>query len=552
MEQQTPNGFQPLVPAPDPMVNQMLQGPQAMPEKPVLVLHSPQIIGQQALRSIVYDFNGNLKDRIYSGIKDRDNGRYYLNPNEMCPDVIKAVQVAADCVPLDTMPIEQNWTFMLIMKGGSHDMRYVPGQNTTVAIGYVMSPDGDAPVSPYGAVNQNAVLVFTHCVSGNGIQSYSQTGGGTSLMAFGTDATGYAVAPASKDSLYVATPRDLLSIGLGIDSNGNNVSPETVDFLKGAHCVSIQNNENCPVGYKSDVSLRSPQEHLRTVANAVGSGTILSRNVAIDVNTEMGFPRSAIPTQLGAYHESVLSNIAAGTYCPSIGFNFNEVHTIGEIMTNLHADVKVVNLLDHPDHGVTMQAMVHPRLTASAFIMASTTAFMVKHGLLEVEFIWRGWSADPFGVHAGENTDFQMLGSGPVVQMDAASLNKIHAEFEMFWRLSIRPMLDLLGNGSQCYVSAHISTVNESIVDVQYYDDRSTIDDGFYTVSPNLSALFNPNVYDIKTFSANADQIANLTDNIGNKVSLDIVQDAQTPVGLPLDTPLNHQTVSPEVINPFS
>ena len=274
MEQVVPNEFQQPVQGPDPEITQILQeaGRPNMIERPILVLHSPQLIGQQVLRPIVYNFNDEVKNRVYDGSIKHGNGAYFLSPRDGSEDVLRASMVATDGILLDTTPIEQNWTFMFIMKGHNAAMQYVPGSNVTVAIGYVYSENGDVPVSPYGAINDNAILVFTHCLVGNSTADYGAAGGQVRLMAFGADATGCAISRTCGNPLYAATPKDMLQIGLGIGFDGSPSTPEVMAMKEQTYCLSNPTNGDL-VGYKIGSNLRSPQEHLYSLTRAIGSGT---------------------------------------------------------------------------------------------------------------------------------------------------------------------------------------------------------------------------------------------------------------------------------------
>ena len=530
-----PNEFQAPVGAPDPEVEQAIQsvGQPADKRRPLLLLMPPQLIGQQMLRPITYNFNENLKDRIYEGFHNKQNGAYYLNTKvDPSPDVINAAGVAADGILLDTTPIEQNWTFMFIAEGLGYGMEYVPGQNATVAVGYVLGNNGEPPVSPYGAIDPNAVLVFTHTLTGNTSAAFGSYGSLTNLMCHGADATGNIAASSSANELFAFSPKDMLSYGLGIDAYGDNTSPEMRDMIMRSHSLGAPNAAGDYTAHKFGTNIRSPQEHLLNIANSVGQGSILSQGsqIRVDPTTGMANP---IPTQYGMFHENVISNMAANNFMPSAGFNYGQAHTISEISTTFNAEIRVQPIADHPQFDVTPQAMLHARLTGSAYIQSAVSAYLVKNGMLEIQFVWNGGTPDPFGMNNPQNKDFIVLGSGPIIPLDKPALEKVHAGFELFWRTSIIPYLTLLANGTPCYCSAHISTVNQTIIDLQFFDDPTTMHDGFYTASPNLSAIFNPNVYDQKTFQANADQVAVLTDNVGSRVfANDILPDMQEPVNM--------------------
>ena len=550
MEQVVPNEFQQPVQGPDPEITQILQeaGRPNMIERPILVLHSPQLIGQQVLRPIVYNFNDEVKNRVYDGSIKHGNGAYFLSPRDGSEDVLRASMVATDGILLDTTPIEQNWTFMFIMKGHNAAMQYVPGSNVTVAIGYVYSENGDVPVSPYGAINDNAILVFTHCLVGNSTADYGAAGGQVRLMAFGADATGCAISRTCGNPLYAATPKDMLQIGLGIGFDGSPSTPEVMAMKEQTYCLSNPTNGDL-VGYKIGSNLRSPQEHLYSLTRAIGSGTSVSRGTPITTTPELGMPAS-IPTQLGVFHDNVMDNICASNYMPSLGFNFNEPHTIGEIKMTFQAIVQVCQLTDHPQFDVTMQSMVHPRITGSAFITSSVSAYLVKHGILEISFVWKGYTPDPFGIGNPNDQDFVCLTIGTALESDELSRRKIIAEFATYWRLYVVPMLTYLGNGSPCFCTATISTVNQTTVDLQFYDDPSTMHDGWYTTSPNLAALFNPNVYDQKTFRSNAQQMALLTDVVGNRVAMETLPEQQNSVAN-LQTPFAAPQPQPAYASPW-
>jgi len=503
-----------------------------------LWLYSPKTFDTQVIRPYVYQFNGNMVDKLSTMQDPRmalRNGGLFEDPA-----FNSAIRPEANGLMVDMQTMSAQWTFVLMI-----DMPTAPNALGIAGCGSkirLMASGwcSDEPVLPWSmnnaqpVINQNCMLYTTHrSVLRIGDRIGMVGGIPNRIVSDDDDIVGaYMSSMTPQQDLFICTPGDAVSnVGdIVKDSLGNMVSRVTTE---GAAAVATLNNEQAPIPTR----LKSPRHHLQEITTHLQS--------AIDTAKSEEFATQSDLSQtgfLGAYDpvEQAVSDFrhglhrSVGTIPVNIGIDVSQPFTLGYLDATFGGKlaVQVLNIARRSQYDVIPQTEISAKVQFSSMVASAISTLASSAGLADIRFGFRSFTS---AMAADRNGLFQLHYDQNHPEIEPAHLlcpdpnptvaaNQLEAAINMFrinFCSDIVPILKSASGDFELHCRHDLGS--ETIVDLHFMDfSVSNEGSGYYETSNRLPVTHNPLLGSRDTFIHNGTELAVLGDRVvGRKLMFD-------------------------------
>lgn len=476
----------------------------------ILWLYSPRIFGTQVLRPYLYNFGGNMIDRLMGSAPTMRES--IMKKDVVCsPEVAGAIRPEANGIPLNSNIIDTHWTFLLSIdlapKYMSGDLSGVGSPSRLLCSGWC----ADIPVTAgFGGmdnplINENCILNVTHHTYMNSLCAASNLGT-IPITRIPNDGD---LIDASLDQMaetadtYVMAPGDVLQ----------NVAMEQIG---GDRITTEGTNAVCNIKLQAaeiPSHLKSPIHHLKDIVYGVSS--------AIDtVNSEAFAARSFISgCETGASDDldkikcNASSNITKTVGQPNLcnAFDVFKPFSIGELSRQYPSlTVAPQRIAGTAQCDIIPQTEVSLKVAYSSMVSQAISAIAACSGLSNVIFAYKSFKS-AMDLTGGSEGAFRvdqayLLMPSSNQALVERQLQACLLQFKSSLETDLFPVLKAAQGDFE--LSAKYDVSSETIVDLHFSDyTYSTEGRGFYESSNRLPIYNNPMIGTSEQFISNGAEL---------------------------------------------
>lgn len=479
-----------------------------------LYVFTPVVMANQFLRPYVYDFKQGLKEMLSTtSEKLRKSLMGHATDSTLGTEIYSAIRPSADGIPLDTSPLNQQWSFFLIA-----DSRHMSSNpllqdaspiQRLIATGYC----SEEPVNPStGTINPHAYLVFTKTTTMHLVSSIGASGPTfIPRCGFDVDIVDDRVAQLAHQRLYTTTPKDLVN---GIHPSGG------VDLIFTPGDADVSNIKAGP-GFEAKMinnTLNTPTNQLGDIVQCIESGYTTEEAFANPKTNEDEYPLSG--TGYGNADDSTFSDDAFLTF-KNLLQSSTAVSSRQSIDTSrpwpmeelckvfVNVDVIPVQVPIASPWDASDQGRQTARNQMSAMLSSSLPNLLVETGLASMNFrydSYSGPSAFEFGSSGGI---FHPLGWSTIANCTPKQQETCVEQFKSLFIMHIVPIIKTARG--EFTLMACLDVTGYILIDLEYLDDGVLPGtDGWYETNAKLGGYMTPMMAPEKIFEHNATQLVSL------------------------------------------
>jgi len=500
-----------------------------------LWLYSPKEYDTQVIRPYVYNFTGNMVDKLaYS--KDFDqalrNGKLFSDP-----DFATAIRPEANGVAMNMNSFNSMWTFVLMMDvpagRNAFGMAGCGAKTRLMASGWCASP----PVVEYTMnsatpiVDPNCLLYATHQTSmriGDAIGNVGSIP--QRYLTDDNDLVGsYLNQMTPHQDLFLCTPGDTINnVGdVQMDGGGTPISRVSAE---GVASLSALNNEQVPLPTR----LKSPRHHLQEITGDLQSAIDTAANSQFATSSEITAP-STLLGQFDPLDQSLTTfkgglYKAAGAVPINIGIDVSQPFSIG-LLQATYGDaltVQPIRIARRSQYDVIPQTEMSAKIVFSSMISSAISTLAIGEGIADIRFslratrnsMMRGGNNVVFQVHYDpthpEQVPVHLICPDPNPAVAANQLETAVMHFKTLLESDIVPVLQNSQGDFELHCRHDMGS--ETIVDLHFCDyNYSSEAQGFYESSNRLPVTNNPILGTQEVFVHNGTELQTFSSNIASK-----------------------------------
>lgn len=513
------------------------------------IFFSPKNFVDVIRRPYQFNFDDEIRNEL-AGILDRKRkgGATPTATNRMMhiPSGLTAIRPTTQFDQLGVSRMSDYWTFIMIVDNLDDAANSFGLTNTysmrkrTIYSGYIQNGE---PVSVNGAINNDAIFVFTH-------KSGLMTSANLNKIPYSMTDMDYVPVDTmlaltsirSHDGLYQSTPEALAkSIVPGAVNTSNYFNGPSEDgaipgalswsvtatpLTPGEKSIKIKNDANSPSALLGSINNNIVRSVMTAEMDARQKGALF---VGADVVTTM---------------DDVLDNFVGGaTYgtadrviLPDRPYSFSELLSIMPMNISPENVIRV-NTAKESQVDSYLPTAPSKRNILSSIIQSSITAYMVTYNLTDIAFEYNS-TGMPYGsspvtgniMDPSERGTFETFNTGTFYPMtDAMAMQYVMAFYDDIKR-NLFPIIQSQGGDFMLYLSASISgQIHLNLVLLE----EGLFDRQFVEVPLVLGGLHSPLITDRSIYNNNIDNLYGLIEN------------SAFPVSNIIDKPLNYAAPNP-------
>ena len=482
----------------------------------MLFLYSPHVLPQQVLRSFTYSFTPDFVDALSQAKNVSTLEKAVAKSNlQNIPGGLTAILPSSEGAMADTSNWNNVWTFTLIIDMQQASFNGIPTPATRkIASGWIVGEPGCNDQFGNFAINQDAILVFTHVTNLNVRRSFNMNNASRDGYSFYPTTMDYAsesVPMFYNEDMFLGTPREMLKEQYNSPNGIMNYNSLNLSHVKEGHPTRAITNE-----------LKAPKAQLSHIMKALDCG-LDQASVGDAVHDKIHSSADDYVAPVDSAMNTVIDNLGTSNMFDIVtGIDTSRSFSMAQLqMMYPNMEVYPYQIRNQNTFGWdvapqvaqnysgAMNVVMSPKQQFSSLASTVIQSICSALGISTVAFSYRWMDSD--GFIAGKNEAFQMTKFDLMVPRPAEAAN-IANRMKMYLDDQLFEIIHACCGEFEIHALCDMAGTN--LIDLRLYWYPDNQDGAYFQTDAKLGGIVNPMVGNLQTINSNALALADVAQNL--------------------------------------